>query len=138
MPVELRPATENDAAPIAMIWEAGWRDGHLGNVPDELAALRTADTFRTRAAEHVGDTTVAQIDGQVAGFVMVIGDGWNSPLRDATPQRHRYSGMPPLREAGRMTGATENRRVDPLHGGSVLSVGDVEVGLCGPVAADGA
>ncbi|MET8148663.1 GNAT family N-acetyltransferase [Actinoplanes sp. NPDC049668] len=74
MPVELRPATENDAAAVAMIWESGWRDGHLGNVPDELVALRTANTFRKRAAEHVADTTVAQIDSQVAGFVMVIGD----------------------------------------------------------------
>ncbi|MEU4242681.1 GNAT family N-acetyltransferase [Actinoplanes sp. NPDC026619] len=74
MPVELRPATGNDAAAIATIWESGWRDGHLGHVPDELAALRTADTFRVRAAEHVADTTVAEIGGEVAGFVMVVGD----------------------------------------------------------------
>jgi GNAT superfamily N-acetyltransferase len=74
MPVELRSATEDDAAAIATIWESGWRDGHLGHVPDELAALRTADTFRDRAAERVADTTVAEIDSQVAGFVMVVGD----------------------------------------------------------------
>jgi hypothetical protein len=69
MPVELRPAVEVDVAAIAAIWESGWRDGHLGNVPDELAALRTADPFRERAAEHVADTTAAEADGQVAGFV---------------------------------------------------------------------
>jgi len=74
MPVELRPATENDATAIATIWESGWRDGHVGNVPDELAALRTTDTFHSRAAERVADTTVAEIDSQVAGFVMVVGD----------------------------------------------------------------
>lgn len=74
MPVELRPATAGDAAAIATIWERGWRDGHLGNVPDELAAVRTADTFHHRAAARVADTTVAEIDSQVAGFVMVVGD----------------------------------------------------------------
>jgi GNAT superfamily N-acetyltransferase len=30
--------------------------------------------LETRAAERVGDTTVAEIDGAVAGFVMVVGD----------------------------------------------------------------
>ena len=74
MPVELRPATGNDAAAIAAIWESGWRDAHLGNVPDELVALRTAGTFHQRAAERVADTTVAETDSQVAGFVMVAGD----------------------------------------------------------------
>lgn len=74
MPVELRAATDNDAAAIATIWASGWRDGHLGKVPNELAALRTADTFQTRAAERVADATVAVIDSQIAGFVMVVGD----------------------------------------------------------------
>jgi GNAT superfamily N-acetyltransferase len=74
MPVNVRPATENDAAAIATILESGWRDGHLGNVPDDLVALRTADSFRDRAAERVADTAVAELDGRVAGFVMVAGD----------------------------------------------------------------
>jgi GNAT superfamily N-acetyltransferase len=76
MPVELRPATAtaNDAAAIATIWESGWRDGHLGNVPDELAALRTANTFHNRAAERIAETIVAEIDSRVAGFVMVVDD----------------------------------------------------------------
>jgi GNAT superfamily N-acetyltransferase len=72
--VDLRPAAADDAPVIAEIWLLGWRDGHLGSVPEELAAVRTEESFRTRAAQRVGDTTVAVIDDRVAGFVMVVDD----------------------------------------------------------------
>jgi ribosomal protein S18 acetylase RimI-like enzyme len=72
--LEIRAARTEDAEAVAEIWEYSWRDGHLGNVPDELVALRTPESFATRAAERVGDTTVATVDGAVAGFVMVVGD----------------------------------------------------------------
>ena len=71
---ELRPARETDAAAIAAIWEQGWKDGHLGLVPEELAAARTEESFRTRAAQRVSDATVATVEGAVVGFVMVAGD----------------------------------------------------------------
>jgi ribosomal protein S18 acetylase RimI-like enzyme len=70
----LRPATADDAQDVAVIWCAGWRDGHLGGVPGELVAVRTPESFNRRAAERVRDTTVATIDGSVAGFMMVVGD----------------------------------------------------------------
>jgi GNAT superfamily N-acetyltransferase len=70
----IRPAEPGDAAAVAEIWHSGWRDGHLGHVPDELVLVRTDESFRTRAADRVGDTTVAVVDGEVAGFVMVAGD----------------------------------------------------------------
>lgn len=70
----LRPADRGDAPAVAEIWRLGWRDGHLGFVPDELIAARTDASFGTRAAQRVEDTTVATIDGRVAGFVMVVGD----------------------------------------------------------------
>lgn len=107
----LRPARPADAAAIAEVWHSGWRDAHLGNVPDALVALRTAEAFATMAAQRVAphhtapsdtapsdtttrdetrrhetthhgrppgeeasSTTVADIDGIVAGFVMVVGD----------------------------------------------------------------
>ena len=70
----LRPATPDDANTVADIWYRGWQDGHLGNVPDELLAIRTEESFWTRAAERVADTTVAIVDGEVAGFVMLDGD----------------------------------------------------------------
>jgi GNAT superfamily N-acetyltransferase len=72
--VELRPATTNDAEAIADIWHRGWRDGHLGNVPDALAAHRTPESFVVRTAAHLPDTTVAVVRGEVAGFIMVGGD----------------------------------------------------------------
>jgi ribosomal protein S18 acetylase RimI-like enzyme len=70
----LRPATADDAPDVAVIWCAGWRDGHLGGVPDQLVAARTPESFHRRAAERVRDTTVATVDGSVAGFIMVVGD----------------------------------------------------------------
>jgi GNAT superfamily N-acetyltransferase len=70
----LRPAPAADAATVAAFWGQGWRDGNLGNVPDALVAVRTPESFRTRAAERVADTTVAELDGEVAGFVLVVGD----------------------------------------------------------------
>jgi GNAT superfamily N-acetyltransferase len=72
--VTLRPASPGDAPKIADIWHLGWRDGHLGFVSEELVAARHEDSFRTRAAQRVGDTTVAVVDGEVAGFVMVVDD----------------------------------------------------------------
>jgi GNAT superfamily N-acetyltransferase len=70
----LRPARAGDERAIAKIWELGWRDGHLGHVPDELVAVRTSDTFLTRSAARLHETTVGVVDDEVAGFVMVVGD----------------------------------------------------------------
>ncbi len=72
--VTLRPARPEDAPAVAEIWRSGWRDGHLGNVPDELVAARTDDSFDVRAGERTGDTVVAVVGGSVAGFVMVVAD----------------------------------------------------------------
>ncbi len=74
--VELRPADAGDAVEIARVWQAGWADGHLGHVPDELIEHRAPDTFESRTATRIADTTVA-VDpdtGAVAGFVVVRDD----------------------------------------------------------------
>ncbi len=70
----IRPARKQDAEAIAEIWRRGWRDGHLEHVPQELVDVRTEETFRTRAAERISDTTVAIVGGAVAGFIMVVED----------------------------------------------------------------
>jgi GNAT superfamily N-acetyltransferase len=70
----VRPATAADAARVAAIWHLGWQDGHTGFAPDELVRVRTEESFHERAAGRVADTTVAEVDGAVAGFVMVVGD----------------------------------------------------------------
>lgn len=70
----IRSAQAADADAVAAIWYSGWGDGHLGHVPEELVAIRTKESFWTRAAERVADTTVAVEGDEVAGFVMVVGD----------------------------------------------------------------
>jgi GNAT superfamily N-acetyltransferase len=70
----IRPATSADAPAVAIIWHRGWRDGHIGHVSDELVRARTEASFRLRASQRVADTTVATVDGAVAGFIMVIRD----------------------------------------------------------------
>jgi ribosomal protein S18 acetylase RimI-like enzyme len=72
--IQLRAARPEDAPAIAEIWRVGWADGHLGRVPAELVAVRDAESFRTRAAQRVADTTVAVVGDEVAGFVMVVED----------------------------------------------------------------
>ena len=72
---QLRPATPEDAPAIAAIWEPGWHDAHDGNVPDELVAARDSSTsFRDRAAQRIGDATVVEVDGEIAGFVILEAD----------------------------------------------------------------
>ncbi|MGW5121705.1 N-acetyltransferase family protein [Streptomyces noursei] len=73
-PTTFRPAKPVDATVVAAIWRSGWRDGHLGHVPDELVAVRTPESFTSRARERVDDTTVAVREGAVVGFVMVVAD----------------------------------------------------------------
>lgn len=70
----LRPAADSDAAAVAEIWLAGWREAHLAHVPAALAAVRTPESFHSRAARRIGDTVVAITGDGVAGFVMVAGD----------------------------------------------------------------
>src|SRR5918992_2761473 len=70
--VTLRAALPEDAPMVAEIWHLGWRDGHLGFVSQELIEARHEGSFRTRAARRVNDTTVAVVQGQIAGFVMVV------------------------------------------------------------------
>ena len=69
----LRPATHADAEAIAALWHAGWPDGHLGNVPDELLEHRRLADFRRLATARIDATTVAETD-EIIGFVTVHDD----------------------------------------------------------------
>lgn len=86
----LRPANLSDAPAVATIWFEGWCDGHLGHVPEEALASRTLETFQARAPDRMEDCTVAEIGGNVAGFVMVVKDEAEQVYLD---RAHRGSGL---------------------------------------------
>lgn len=72
--IVVRPGRSGDVDAIAAVWHAGWREAHLGRVPDALMPHRTAATFRARVPVNLPITTVAEVAGAVAGFVVVRDD----------------------------------------------------------------
>lgn len=73
----LRPATAADVDAIAELFHRGWHDVHPGRVPDGLTERRTEAAFLDRVSDRVAETdetTVAEVEGEVAGFIMVSGD----------------------------------------------------------------
>lgn len=110
----LRRATPEDAPAVAEIWHLGWRDGHLGNVPVELIAARHEGSFRRRAAQRVGEATVAVIDRQIAGFIMVVGNEVEQVYVAAT---HRGAGV-----ADVLLAEAERRIKDAGHKSAWLAV----------------
>jgi GNAT superfamily N-acetyltransferase len=72
--LHVRPAEAVDLEPLAALWEQGWHDGHDGHVPEAFQQARTSASFRERMAERIGATTVVERDGDLAGFVTVVGD----------------------------------------------------------------
>lgn len=97
----VRPATEADAAAMAEIWHAGWREAHLGAVSDELIQYRTEESFGVRALENVSLSSVAEVAGKVAGFVTV----WKNEVEQVyLATEHRGGGIATalLREGERL------------------------------------
>ncbi|MFC7619745.1 GNAT family N-acetyltransferase [Microlunatus sp. GCM10028923] len=71
---EIRLARPEDAAAVAQIWYDGWQEAHRGRVPDALLEVRTRESFDTRAAALVEETSVADLDGTITGFIMINND----------------------------------------------------------------
>ena len=88
--VRIRDAQPGDADSVARIWHTGWRDGHLDHVAPQLVELRTAESFAQRAADRVAGTRVAEVDGALAGFVMVVDDEFEQVYVSA---EHRGAGV---------------------------------------------
>lgn len=74
VPWGLRVATAGDVEAIALVWHAGWRDGHLGHVPTGLLAHRGLEQFRDRVPGRLPATTVATVGADLVGFVVVHAD----------------------------------------------------------------
>jgi ribosomal protein S18 acetylase RimI-like enzyme len=70
----LRAATSADVEAIATVWHDGWRDGHIGHVPDALLPHRRLVDFRARVPPRLPQTTVATVGPDLVGFVMVRDD----------------------------------------------------------------
>jgi ribosomal protein S18 acetylase RimI-like enzyme len=74
----LRPATAGDVDAVTAVFHQGWHEVHPGRVPDGLTERRTKEAFRERVSQRIAETdetTVADVDGEIAGFVMVNEDG---------------------------------------------------------------
>jgi ribosomal protein S18 acetylase RimI-like enzyme len=74
MGIELRAATPADVDAIATLWCAGWVDAHQGRVPESLLEHRNLDSFRGQVPFRLDTTTIATVDGRLAGFVMTQRD----------------------------------------------------------------
>jgi ribosomal protein S18 acetylase RimI-like enzyme len=70
----LRAATADDVEAVAAVWADGWGGGHAGHVPAALHEHRRRADFRRLVPGRLGGTTVAVLDGRVAGFVTVHAD----------------------------------------------------------------
>jgi GNAT superfamily N-acetyltransferase len=112
--ITLRLARDEDASDIAEIWQLGWRDGHLGFVPQELVDVRREASFRTRAPECPSDTTVATVDEAVAGFVMVVDDEVEQVYVSAA---HRGTGV-----AATLIGEAERQVKANCHANAWLAI----------------
>jgi GNAT superfamily N-acetyltransferase len=82
----IRKATFDDTESIARIWHAGWKDGHVGNVPDGLVRHREdIRQYESRARDRVDYTWVAESSsGQLLGFVVVKRDELEQVYVDRT------------------------------------------------------
>lgn len=110
----VRAARNDDAEDIARIWQKGWREVHLGQVPESLVTARTPSSFLDRAVALTADTTVAVVNGAVAGFVMVEGDEVQQVYVDAV-----YRGTA---VAAQLLSAAERRIAEEGFTGAWLAV----------------
>ena len=72
--VLLRAASVEDVEDIAVLWHRGWRDGHLGHVPEALHPFRRLVDFQQRVPPRIPTTTVAVGGTEIVGFVTVHDD----------------------------------------------------------------
>jgi GNAT superfamily N-acetyltransferase len=72
--MQVRAAEEDDVEALARLWWSGWRDAHLDILPEELARLRTLDSFRERTRLALADVRTVGPVGAPVGFHLLKGD----------------------------------------------------------------
>ncbi|GAB3355875.1 hypothetical protein GCM10027430_24300 [Lysobacter tyrosinilyticus] len=70
----LRDAREDEVDRLARIWYGGWQDAHAAILPEELARLRTLESFRERLLARLPTTRIAEINGEAVGFCTLNDD----------------------------------------------------------------
>jgi ribosomal protein S18 acetylase RimI-like enzyme len=69
----LGPAADHEVGQIAAVWHEGWHEVHRGHVPAALLRSRELAHLRERVPRRLAATTVARVDDEVVGFVVVDG-----------------------------------------------------------------
>lgn len=72
--MQLRDAREDEVDRLARIWYDGWQDAHAAILPEELARLRTLESFRERLLARLATTRIAEVAGEIVGFCTLKGD----------------------------------------------------------------
>jgi GNAT superfamily N-acetyltransferase len=72
--MNIRRAERSEIAALTRLWYEGWRDAHLAIVPEELAHVRTLESFRDRLETRLDEAHVAGPPGAPLGFYMLKGD----------------------------------------------------------------
>ncbi|MAQ84365.1 MAG: GNAT family N-acetyltransferase [Maritimibacter sp.] len=72
--LNLRWAEVEEVEPLAQMWRAAWRDGHLGHVPEALVTQRTPELFVQRARDNLARMKVAGPVGRPLGLCIVDED----------------------------------------------------------------
>lgn len=110
--VVVRPARPEDAGALATVHVAAWQGAYRGHMPDDyLDAMDvgrwTAGWTRMLTSPDLPDPQVAEVDGEVQGFVGV------GPLRDevddADPGTGELYAMPERRYAKRLAQPSTTR-----------------------------
>jgi GNAT superfamily N-acetyltransferase len=113
--MRFRPATAEDAAPIASLHADSWRRYYRGAYSDafldgDVTADRRTVWSARLAGRTAGDTILAECDGRLVGFVHVVPDEdprWGSlvdNLHVAHDQHRRGVGTRLLRHAATVAG----------------------------------
>ncbi len=90
--MQIRTAKEEDVQLLARMWHLGWHQAHAGIVDADLVRLRGPAEFAARTAAHLGQTSVASVDGEIVGFFMVQDDELYQFYVDAAHQGRGVAG----------------------------------------------